>query len=216
MTRSQLAAAALLAAVFAGPAPAAPGPERIATFSGDDSAATAAFRSEEPWLLSWSVASDAPRAAVIRIRLVDVDTGRHIGDVVDFSGIGSGTKLFRETGRFRFDVSGRFVRWVLHVERTDTATAQAAAGGANTAPARLHADPDDFAGWSAVDARTLQLIGGSQGDLRIRLRTECPGLTSARRLSFVTAPGAGDEAYDSILLEDGTRCYFDDVQPWIR
>jgi hypothetical protein len=32
-------------------------------------------------------------------------------------------------------------------------------------------------------------------------------------LSFVTASGSRLDQYDSILLDDGTRCYFERVMP---
>jgi len=43
----------------------------------------------------------------------------------------------------------------------------------------------------------------------------CPGLTSAKALSFVSPAGMPGNEYDSVLLDDGTRCYFDRVIPTI-
>jgi hypothetical protein len=39
------------------------------------------------------------------------------------------------------------------------------------------------------------------------------GLKSATAISFVTPVVDGTDEYDSILLEDGTRCYFNSVTP---
>ena len=66
-------------------------------------------------------------------------------------------------------------------------------------------------------------VGGTFTDLllfdndRMRWRATfaqpCPGLESATVISFVTSVAGSLEDYDSILLEDGTRCYFDRVVP---
>jgi Fe-S cluster assembly iron-binding protein IscA len=42
----------------------------------------------------------------------------------------------------------------------------------------------------------------------------CPGLSKAKELSFVTPGKENHDFYDSILLDDGLRCYFDKVT-WI-
>jgi hypothetical protein len=48
---------------------------------------------------------------------------------------------------------------------------------------------------------------------RISFSPTCPGLNSASVISFVVPMVDRSDQYDSILLEDGTRCYFADVIP---
>jgi hypothetical protein len=48
---------------------------------------------------------------------------------------------------------------------------------------------------------------------RISFSPNCPGLKAATAISFVTPVVDGADEYDSILLEDGTRCYFNSVTP---
>lgn len=73
-----------------------------------------------------------------------------------------------------------------------------------------------FSSWRAVDDETLLLFAEDDATgFRVSFSPACPGLTAAKALSFVTGFDDGIESYDSILLEDGTRCYFKSVVPTI-
>ena len=50
---------------------------------------------------------------------------------------------------------------------------------------------------------------------RVMFSPACPGLSNAKALSFVTEFDLGVESYNSILLDNGTRCYFNRVVPTV-
>ena len=50
---------------------------------------------------------------------------------------------------------------------------------------------------------------------RVMFSPACPGLSNAKALSFVTEFDQGVESYNSILLDNGTRCYFNRVVPTV-
>jgi hypothetical protein len=50
---------------------------------------------------------------------------------------------------------------------------------------------------------------------RVTFSPACPGLSKATALSFVTAFESGVESYNSILLDNGTRCFFNRVVPTV-
>ncbi len=50
---------------------------------------------------------------------------------------------------------------------------------------------------------------------RITFSSTCKGLNHATVLSFISAGYSGTELYDSIMLEDGTRCSFSRVVPTV-
>ena len=59
----------------------------------------------------------------------------------------------------------------------------------------------------------LLFAGDEATGFRISFDPPCPGLSDAKALSFVSVTGSGPERFDSIMLEDGTRCYFRRVVP---
>ena len=66
---------------------------------------------------------------------------------------------------------------------------------------------DSFDNWSTAGDGTLLLV--KDGNVRWRITfspPDCPGLDAATAISFVS--GGSNPGYDSILLDDGTRCYF--------
>jgi hypothetical protein len=67
------------------------------------------------------------------------------------------------------------------------------------------------------DDNTLLLFTDDETTgLRVTFAQGCTGLTEAAALSFVSASSAGGiEHHDSILLDDGVRCYFDRVYPTV-
>ncbi|MEX0824073.1 MAG: DUF6491 family protein, partial [Woeseia sp.] len=72
-----------------------------------------------------------------------------------------------------------------------------------------------FESWRAVGDNTLLLFASAKTGWRATFRNACPGLENATALSFVTPSGGRLDVYDSILLDDGIRCYFDRVVPTI-
>ena len=70
-----------------------------------------------------------------------------------------------------------------------------------------------FESWRPEGNNTLLLFKDGNLGWRISFSPSCSGLESATALSFVMASGDGMGQYDSILLEDGTRCYFNSVIP---
>jgi hypothetical protein len=68
-----------------------------------------------------------------------------------------------------------------------------------------------FVEWRPVDDETLLLFSDEGLGWRVAFSPGCPGLKSATVISFVAPVISDDDQYDSILLENGTRCYFDSV-----
>lgn len=91
--------------------------EQVAVFSGNSSATTAAFEVDGPWLLDWHVGDFESSVAGLEVTLVDSELLRYQGFVVRTQRPGAGTKLFYNTGKFRFRVSSSFVDWRLRVSR---------------------------------------------------------------------------------------------------
>ena len=74
-----------------------------------------------------------------------------------------------------------------------------------------------FASWRPVDDNTLLLFAEDETTgYRVTFTPGCTGLANVTALSFVSASSAGGiERFDSILLDDGTQCYFDRVYPTV-
>jgi hypothetical protein len=58
-------------------------------------------------------------------------------------------------------------------------------------------------------------VDGPWTGWRVSFSPACPGLHAATAISFVTSAAGGLDQYDSIMLDDGTRCYFDRVNPTV-
>ena len=192
-----------------------------ARFEGSDSDRTAAFETDGPWMLDWSTRSDFPLSANFEMRLHDGATGDFIGTIAQLEGVGRGLKLFDEGGSYQIAVVASNVTWELEI--TDVSEQQAAEIKRRTADEPSLQDAtratlrrvreSTFSEWRPEGNEALLLFDGDGMDWRATFAQPCPGLDSATAISFVTPPVGSLEYYDSILLDDGTRCYFDRVVP---
>ena len=105
-----------LAIIAAGLGNAAVAGEVIAEFSGSRNARTATFEVDGPWLLEWRINSNYRMQQAFELNLINAETGFFDSRVLQTRSTGSGLKLFRNTGRFRFEVSANFTDWYLTVE----------------------------------------------------------------------------------------------------
>lgn len=193
-------------------------------FSGDGTQRTDAFEMEGPWLLDWTATSDTPLLAILEMRLHDGASGEFLGTIAQLQGTGRGLKLFEQGGSYAITVVADNVRWELDVAPLNEADAERLArlseGAGPTleesARRALERVPEgSFSSWRAENAETLLLFGEGGTGWRVTFARPCSGLTSASAISFVT-PAAGTlDAYDSILLDDGTRCRFARAVPTV-
>ena len=207
--------------------------------TGDNSGLTDAFDMDGPWLLDWSVRGKsglpcnfaiwggdeaAGQPCNFEMRLVDERSGEHIGTIAQLEGTGRGFKLFEQPGRYRVDVVAQNVIWEFLVTPIDKQTAaELKARTATGVPLEARAmatsrrlAEGSFESWRPVDNETLLLFSEDQAHgYRVAFSPPCPGLSGATALSFVTVFDSGVESYDSILLDDGTRCYFNRVVPTV-
>ena len=73
-----------------------------------------------------------------------------------------------------------------------------------------------FNSWRPVDNGTLLLFAEDKAHgFRVTFSPPCPGLADATALSFVTSFETSAQSFDSILLDDGTQCYFERVVPTV-
>ncbi|MDH4107905.1 MAG: hypothetical protein OEW35_06295 [Gammaproteobacteria bacterium] len=195
----------------------------IAAFGGEGSGRSEIFTTAGPWMLDWSLSSDFPTIAKFELRLHDGSSGALIGSVIEVEGTGQGSKLFADAGEYQLAVVASSVRWDVRVSEVDEEMAarvvresegrQALADRSAIVGRRV--GEGTFESWRPIDDSTLLLFGEDGNGFRIAFDPPCMGLTGATALSFVTARGASAEEYDSILLDDGTRCYFGAVVPSI-
>ena len=209
-------------------------------FAGDASGATDVFSMDGPWLLDWSARSPSRLPCNYQIwsndgseglpcnfelRLIDATSGDYIGTVAQLEGVGRGYKLCETAGNDRIDIVSQHVAWELLVtpvteERAAKLKALTESGPTledrSMAAAREVAE-GTFASWRPVDDGSLLLFAedGATG-YRITFTPGCTGLAGVKALSFVSASSSGGiERFDSILLDDGTQCYFDRVIPTV-
>lgn len=83
---------------------------------GSQSMTTREFAVDAPWIADWRVNSEFQGSMAIEISLVDGATSFHKGLIVQTKQPGTGVRLFRESGTFRFRVSSTLARWTLKVE----------------------------------------------------------------------------------------------------
>ena len=207
-------------------------------FAGDATDTTDVFTMDGPWVLDWSARSPsrlpcnyevwskdgkAGLPCNFELRLFDAKSGEHLGTIAQLEGEGRGYKLFGNAGTYRIEIVSQHVKWELLVkpiteERAAKLKALTEAGPTleDRSVAAAREVPDgSFASWRPVDDKTLLLFAedGKTG-YRITFTPGCTGLAQATALSFVSASSAGGiEHYNSILLDDGTQCYFDRVYP---
>lgn len=207
-------------------------------FAGNAAGESDVFTMNGPWLLDWSARSPSKLPCNYQIwsrdgteglpcnfelRLIDADSGDYIGMIAQLEGEGRGYKLFEAPGNYRIGIVSQHVEWELLVkpitaERAAKLKDLTASGPTledrSMAAAREVAE-GTFASWRPVDDGMLLLFAedGTTG-YRITFTPGCTGLAEATALSFVSASSAGGiERFDSILLDDGTQCYFDRVIP---
>lgn len=209
-------------------------------FAGSEPGESDVFTMESPWLLDWSARSPSKLPCNYQIwskdgteglpcnfelRLFDAESGDYVGMVAQLEGEGRGHKLFEAAGQYKLVVVSQHVEWELLVkpiteERAAKLKALTTSGPTledrSMAAAREVAE-GTFASWRPVDDSTLLLFAEDQSTgYRITFTPGCSGLAEATALSFVSASSAGGiERFDSILLDDGTQCYFDRVMPTV-
>ncbi len=193
-------------------------------FTGDESERTAIFEMGGPWLLDWTVRSRTALPTNFEMRLHDADSGKFVGTIVQLEGTGRGLKLFEESGNFQIEIVAQNLIWDLQIEAIDAQEAarlkRLSEDGLSlqdtaTRKARQVAE-GSFSSWRPVDDETLLLFAEDDNTgYRISFSPACPGLSETKALSFVTAFDDGVDNYDSILLDDGTRCYFKSAVPTI-
>ncbi len=194
-------------------------------FSGSGDGRTPVFEVTTPWLVDWRAQSEFPRATFIEFRLHDARTGNILGIINQAEGGARGLKLMDEVGTFRIEVSAGEVDWSIDViqvsaeraaELKDKAGRQPSlAERSKSAARRLPEGP--FAGWHAPDDSTIFLDQDDGIGWRLSFAPPCAGVSQARGITFMTSVDGPVDEYDSVMLDDGSRCYFDSVAPtsWI-
>lgn len=193
-------------------------------FAGDKSGKTDVFTTDGPWLLGWNLRTPTRLGSNFEMRLFDADSGDFVGTIAQLEGIGHGRKLFEEGGNYQIQVVAQNLEWELHIKVIDAATADKEKRLTLSGPslqdktqqaARL-VDDGSFVSWRAVDNETLLLFADDETrGFRVTFSPPCPGLADATALSFVTPMRGGLDSFDSILLDDGTGCYFARVVPTV-
>jgi hypothetical protein len=207
-------------------------------FAGDTADTTDVFTMDGPWVLDWSARSpsrlpcnyeiwskdgSAGLPCNFELRLHDARSGEYLGTIAQLEGEGRGYKLFGAAGSYRIEIVSQQVKWELLVkpiteERAAKLKALTEKGPTleDRSVAAAREVPDNsFTSWRPVDDKTLLLFAedGRTG-YRVTFTPGCTGMAEASVLSFVSARSSGGiERYDSILLDDGTQCYFDRVYP---
>jgi len=190
-------------------------------FSGKDNDRPPAFTVDGPWTMDWSARSEFPQLASIEMRLHDGTTGEFIGMIVEIKQPGRGLKLFENAGTFQVVVVGTFVEWDIEIEEISEEQAARLKRDADGRPSLLDSarqvssrvPEGSFKSWRPQDDENLLLFGDDGIGWRVTFSPACPGLKSATAISFVSPADDRRGHYDSILLDDGTRCYFDSVIP---
>jgi len=187
--------------------------------TGNQSGKPQAFTVEGPWILDWSLRSEFPVLANFELRLHDSESGKFIGTIAQLEGTGAGLKLFKEGGSYQLEVVAGNVEWEIEIDEVTQDQAGKMERAAKGKPSfedtsqvvLRRVRENSFVEWQPVDDDTLLLFSDDGLGWRATFATACPGLKSATAISFV-APITSDEAeYESILLDDGTQCYFDRV-----
>lgn len=97
----------------------------VAEFRGDGNTITREFEVKAPWILRWRVGSSFPQSTGFELALMDAVTRYQHSRIMRIKTTGSGTKLFTESGRYRFNVSSTFADWDLRVVELTQAEADA-------------------------------------------------------------------------------------------
>lgn len=188
---------------------------------GSDSGRPPAFSVDGPWLLDWSTKSEFPLLASIEIRLYDAESGAYLGMVAELKGTGSGLKMFEEPGTYQFVIVGTSVDWDIRISPVDQEQAAVLKRRAEQRQSILDTvltlsrlvPESSFESWRPQGNDSLLLFANGSLAWTVSMSPPCPGLESATAISFVMPSSEDTGQYDSILLEDGTRCYFSSVIP---
>ena len=191
-------------------------------FKGTDSSRLDTFAVAGPWTMDWSASSDFPKLASIEIRLYDGKSGDYIGMVAELKGTGSGYKLFEQAGSYQIVIVGTSIDWDIAIQEVSEEQAASMAREALGEPSLLdttrrfsnRVPQGGIASWRAEGNDTLLLFEDGGIGWRVSFTpAACPGLDKATAVSFVTPQNDPEGSYDSILLDNGTRCYFGKVIP---
>lgn len=193
----------------------------VQKFSGKDNERPPPFTVDGPWTMDWSARSEFPLLASIDIRLHDGTTGEFIGMIVEIQQPGRGLKLFENAGTFQIVVVGTFVEWDIEIEEISEEQAARLKRNADGRPSLLDSarqvsnrvPEGSFKSWRPQDDENLLLFDDNGIGWRVTFSPACPGLKSATAISFVMPADDRWGQYDSIMLDDGTRCYFNSVIP---
>ena len=193
-------------------------------FDGDGSGRSGAFETDGPWLLDWHATARTTGLTIFELRLHDGETGEFLGKVVELRDTGSGKRLFEDAGVYELRVVGREIDWQLLVtvvseeragELRRTALGETTLEDAGRA-ALKRVPEDGFESWRPESDEILLLFHPSGHGFRVEFVEPCPGLAEATAISFVSSVSGPVDEYDSILLDDGTRCYFARAVPTIH
>jgi len=215
--------AAFLLAVLAAPLAIEAG--TLARFEGDSNERTPVFEAAKPWMLYWYTQSDTTLPKTFELRLYEADSGKYLGTIIQQRIIANGEKLFEDPGRYQVDVVAGNLDWTLVVSEIPAEKAAQLIRESKGQPtledsagryARQVA-ASSFESWRPVDNETLLLFAADETrGFRVSFEAPCRGLTDARELMFVSSgTGSDGELYDSIMLDDGTKCVFAKVVPTV-
>jgi len=190
-------------------------------FDGETSGSTPVFVTAGPWLLDWHSRSDEPSLAIFEMRLFEGADDEFAGDLVELQGIGSGRKLIDRGGVFRIGVVARNASWRIGVTEIGTDKSDSikrTQSGTPTIADRTreilrYLPAESFSQWRPESDTALLLFDDNGIGWRVTFDKPCSGLSSATSLSFITPVHGKLDQYDSIMLDDGTRCYFERVVP---
>jgi hypothetical protein len=188
------------------------------SFSGDANGKHE-FTVDGPWLLDWSTRSEFPTLANFEMRLHDGTSSEFIGTVAQLEGTGRGLKLFENAGVYQLVIVAGNVRWDIEITEVSQDQAGQMKRTAKDKPSLQDSSQlvlrrvreSSFIEWRPIDDETLLLFSDDGLGWRVSFSPACPGLNSATALSFVAPVTRDDSQYDSVLLDNGTRCYFDHV-----
>lgn len=71
-------------------------------------------------------------------------------------------------------------------------------------------------GWRVIDDSTMLIETSSKGDLVATFQTPCPGLRFAEVVGFRTMGPFELDRTTTVILPDGRRCYFQELNPHIK
>jgi hypothetical protein len=195
--------------------------EDVERLTGKDSGRPPIFTVDGPWMMDWSTRSEFPLMASFEMRLYDGESGAYIGMVAEVKGTGSGLKLFEDGGTFQVVIVATSSEWDIRIKEVSSdqagvmkRRAEGAQSVLDSAQRAARLVPEgSFDSWRPEGNDTLLLFRNGGLDWRVSFSPSCSGLETATALSFVMTSGDGMGQYDSIMLEDGTRCYFNSVIP---